>query len=579
MKVINDCPTGRCGLPGPARGGYKDSEFDDELADLLTSDETETIADKPKTVTDLLPLPIKISERNLEFGYLMGPIAAEIHKGKSEVGGFFTTDLKDGDFSLTDFVVPRNLPVTPGSILIAEHYPQAADELKELNDANGTQRRLSAMFHIHPSLNSVGLGHSGPDDDALDSLVNKMAKVNKVLAESPYTLIESKIKREYGDSGLVLRGDELSDAIVRFVYPDDRAFYNLLKDFGLNPPREGFNKQQFLGKLLDIVDHTTTEPRIVRFATSFVFENDRKGPFVKMQVEEKFALTGKVESFYLTSPKLEVILEGENLPTKDEVRALVKDRIKFPKYNFFNGRRNGKGKNFWPQGGSFFPASEGQTSHVQLSDDDTEIWGEEEGFGEGTPNTAPVTPVKAAYQIPKPEVFTKVDFADLGIDSIATSFAFQSMAYVSQWRDKRNRYSGYLGKVLDKAGEYANAFNNTYTGRVSPAAHVLKGDLRRHVLDLGELVEDGKKTTPPIVGTYKLNNVAENITAYLSKNPDMPTIEFITGFAEAPSIHAKNRLLREYVTQILKEREQAVTEFLKNPDIQKITGSVKPVTI
>ena len=261
-----------CSLPGPARGGYRDEKFEDELFDALTEEETE---DTTIPVKDILPIPIKISDRNLELGYLIGPITAMIGKRDFEVGGFFTTDLGDANFSLTDFIVPKDLPVAPGAILIAEQYPRTADELKELNDLNGTQRRLSAMFHIHPSKNGTGLFHSGDDDRGLSSLVNKMAEVNRVVLESPYKLIESKIKKEYGDNHLVLRGDELSDAIVRLVYPNDQLFYQLLKDFGINPEK-GFNKEHFLGKLLEMVDHKTTEPRAIRFATSFVFETIEK---------------------------------------------------------------------------------------------------------------------------------------------------------------------------------------------------------------------------------------------------------------------------------------------------------------
>ena len=73
MKEIKDCPTGKCGLPGPARGGYKDDAFVDELADLLTSDEDETPKQKIKTVSELLPIPLKISERNFRIGVFNGP--------------------------------------------------------------------------------------------------------------------------------------------------------------------------------------------------------------------------------------------------------------------------------------------------------------------------------------------------------------------------------------------------------------------------------------------------------------------------------------------------------------------------
>jgi len=558
---VSDCSTGRCNLPGPARGGYQDPGFDDELSDLLTSNGKEKAA--IPTVTSLLPLPIKITDRALEMGHLVGPMTLELSKRSLEVGGFFTTDLTDGDFSLTDFIIPKGLPVTTGSILVAEHYPEAAFELKELNDAQGTKRRLSAMFHVHPF--SHGLHHSIPDDKALESLVNKMAEVNRISSEAPYALIESKVRKEYGEDRLVLRGDDLSDAIVKFVYPNDEAFFKLLQDFGLKPQQKGFNKREFLAKLLDTIDHTTTEPRTIRFATSFVFDNERKGPYVKMEIEEKFGLSGKVETYFLENPKLQVIRKGENLPTADEVRKLITERVKFPEVQTFLKKVKGWGKG---KKGQTFVAPVGGV----ISDED---WDSVVGRGEYA-GAYPATggtwaaPVGGTYKAPTPALVEKVDFAKVPIDDVATTFALQATAYVAQFSDKRCRYSHFLNKILDKAGEYVTSY-----GTSNPPQSGSRGNLRKHVLDLGKLAEDAEKGLPADIKFYRINNVGENIANYLAVNPDALTMEFMIRFTEAADIYTKNRLIKLYVDKVNQESAEVEAESLKNTSLTKLPGGEK----
>ena len=471
----------RCELPGPARGGYKDESFDEDLESVLTGEAEEVVKIAP--VQSFLPLPLKISERNLELGYLIGPAAASIGKSQFEVGGLYTIDLRDGNFSLTDFIIPRGLPVQRGSILIAEHYPQAAAELKKINDRDASQRRLSAMFHIHPEKGGRGLFHSGDDNAALASLLNKMAEVNKISSESPYQLIQSKVKKRYGDNELVLRGDELSDAIIRFVFPDDELFFKLLKDFGLKPDRKSFDKQRFLGELLEVIDHKTTEPRTIRFATSFVFENDRKGPFVRMQIEEKFALTGTVQGYFLTNPKLEVILKGVNLPTEEEAVALVKDRVKFPEAQPFFRRK--KGARVW--------VGDGEGDGEDLDWDGVVsapgTYMPKHGFATGALTAGGGSPAGAyvPYQPPPKTFVKKVDFAQVGVEEIAGNFAVQAFGYLCQYWDKRCRYSQYMDQLFDRLGRFV-ALNQK----------VLPGNIRQQVSELGDLVEDGPEMEKPL---------------------------------------------------------------------------------
>ena len=210
LSVIDSCPDGKCSLPGPARGGYDDGgEFADELFNEL-NDEVASKVPEQKPLKELLPFPLRISERCLEFGFKLGPETKKASNRELEAGGFYLVEKGDDLFTFKDFIVPKDLPVFAGRIVIAEHYSDAGDEIQILNNLNNTDYRMAAMLHVHPN-NAGGLYHSSMDDDALKSLVNKMAKTTRRIYEVPYNLIEDKIRRERGDDCSILKGDELTD--------------------------------------------------------------------------------------------------------------------------------------------------------------------------------------------------------------------------------------------------------------------------------------------------------------------------------------------------------------------------------
>jgi len=555
-----------CSVPGPARGGYQSEDYDDDILAALSL-EPEKQVKKTLTVDEILPLPLKVSERCLELGYLIGPVTQRLGKRALEVGGFFLYDQKNGDFSLTDFIVPKNLPVAPGAILIADHYPKAADEIKEINERGGTDFRLSAMFHIHPSKNRTGLFHSVDDNKGLDSLVNKMAETNRKILETPYNLIESRLKKEYGRDDLVLRGDELSDAVVRFVYPNDEMFFRLLQSFGFNPDPNNFDKSKFLGELLDNVESQTSEPRAVRWATSFVFENDREGPYIKMQIEEKFGLTGTVKRYILTNPKIEIINKGENLPTEAEVTDLVRERVMFPpKRKIFSGL-------IGPTGQVIVGAGiKGQTP------DDEEIdWS---GFDQTntrgvyvSSGAYPANPTQshwlAGNQTPaKP--LPKLEHGKLHLDDLAKAFSFAVMGYLSQYRDSSVKYSEYISKLFEMSSQFENKTSHyDWQTKTQQPPFFTKGDLASNVLDLGELFQDSEVIKPIGIYSYQADNLADNIANFHRQFSDGYTREFISRFTNAGDMEQKNKLIADYVNGVHKRYQDHVKKDLETPTLTK----------
>lgn len=328
-----------CPLHGPASGGIdRTGTFSAELlASILGTDEPDPVP--YVSPFDLIPKELQLSERCFELGCKIGPEAKKQGRMDFEVGGFFLVETDDPDFVFRDFIVPKDLPVMPGNILLAEHYDSAARENQDLNAQHGTNLKLGAMFHVHPSGGKgAGLYHSTADDQCLESLLNKFAKTTRRVHESPYRLIESKIQREYGAGELCLRGDALSDAVQRFVYPDDELFFKVLRDFGFKPNPKKFSKPEFLARLLDAINAQTYEPRLINFAVSFVFGNHHETPYVKVAVQEKYKLSGTEKTSYNDHYPLKIV-PATILPTDEQVAELVKTRVKFRHQLPYEARR------------------------------------------------------------------------------------------------------------------------------------------------------------------------------------------------------------------------------------------------
>ncbi|MBU1975186.1 MAG: hypothetical protein KKG59_02150 [Nanoarchaeota archaeon] len=327
----NDQEGDACPLYGPANGGYDEgNEYADELLDAVTGEDAPELP--PITpVEQLVPSRLRIRDRCISFGQRIGPITKSLGDNKAlEVGGFNLWEADDDTYTSIDFIVPNGLQVTSGSIRIDENFDDAARENRKNNQANGTDLRLGPMFHIHPSGKGNGLHHSPADDDSLESLTTKEAKTTKRAHEAPFALIQDTLRKEYGEDQLALKGDAFSDAVKRFVYPNDEMFAELLKMHGLNPDPEDFKKADFLAQLLDMIDHTVYEPRQVNFAVSLVYNNGGDMPFVKMGIQDRFNLSGTSTYKTITGIPIDVIDKGIDIPTDAEIEAIVNDRVIFP---------------------------------------------------------------------------------------------------------------------------------------------------------------------------------------------------------------------------------------------------------
>ena len=559
-----ECKGESCPINGPANGGHDDNnEYTDELLASVTGEDQPKLLELPK-LRDLVPKKLLMRDRCLQLGYMIGPLTQKQDKRSLEVGGFFLVKKDDDSFAFQDFIIPKELPVSEGSIYVAEHYDQTAREVKTLNQKNNTSLRFGAMFHVHP-YKAGGLYHSNADDKALESLLNKLAKTTRKVHESPYMLIQDKLRKEYGDKAFCLKGDELSDAVQRFIYPDDILFFKVLREFGLKPDPAHFKKKDFMGRLLDMIGKETYEPRLVNFAVSFVFNNNKGGHYVKLGAQEKFVFTGKESSIYIENLPLEIFDEGVDIPTEEEVTELIKERIVFPEKikTKWISRAASKIVYSGPSGSAVGsigvsskksvaeriaslvePAAAAESSEGNVSGDDAL---ESIVTGEDVVSSAPKKTEMPANQIAKTKDRTYNN------EEIAELFVLAANSYLADFRHAECKYSTYMVEILDLLGKYRYTY---YAGSAPGYDTRVKNTnlpgIRTSVEQTGSLVEDN----PRVVEThfthfYRIQDSIDNIIDEILELQDSESAKFMLEFVFAKDIDEKNKLLETYVTGVL----------------------------
>ena len=520
MVGKDECLDGKCGLPSAAVTGGPSDLDDDLFASLIGSDET-----PQETVSSFFPETIPITERCMELGYLIGPETKKQGHDNFEVGGFFVFD-PDNHFYFKDFIVPQRLPVFPWAIVIADHFDETTRTIIAQNERNGTNFKIGAMFHIHPTARGH-LSHSGPDNDSLNKLLNKLARVTRTVHETPYRLIEGTSFTEESPEGICLRGDALTDAIVRYVYPDDTVFRELLLSNGISVS-EHFDKQRFLAELIGQIGPKTFEPRVINYAFSFVFDNNRTSPYVKMGVEESFALSKGTQRYYSDKIPLRVVEKGIQLPTAQDVERIVREHVVFPKPQPFVRKvvKHAKGHWITRQFSGYSPTLD----DLGFDNLPGNSWPDASGYGSGVVtyvNSAP--PASQSYFIKKGDN-TKVD--------IVLLFVLSLYDYAHRQVDPACLYSQYVADLLKVVGTYENT---------------AKPGLRTAVQRLGALYADGESVVDfsPII--YSILGCAGNINDefYSKHDTDLEgTVQFMWDFANG-TLDQRNKALEAYVTSVI----------------------------
>ncbi len=507
------------------------------------------LEDVTAELRNVLPIPIPITERMLRIGQMIGPIVQELTHDRYEVGGFYITDISK-DFALKDFIIPKKLPIAPDNIQIEEHYPATDVELVAQNKEKSREYRMAALFHVHPG--SYKAEHSGQDDGQLSKLVNKAQKTNRRIIVQPLELIASKVKVESGKETYVMRGDEASDAVLKYTFPNDEAFYAILKEYGLNPDPKTFDKGAFMAKVMERLSLETSIARIVNFGISFVFNNKGDMPYVVMAVRDKTILTGAYNYFTISNVPLQIIEKGVNLPTKEELEAIVKDRVALPRPRFFQRRveeplivKVGDNQTI------VIPISRLETPVAPPAKQDIPVVKKADvTAAKVAQSTAQVTPAPTVATKPieqkKPGVVKK-DYEQFTQTELACSFMGAVLAYTASYKSNDCEYGQYLYGVIDKLG-----------------IAYMPGTLEETVAQIGKLkkdVDQEKSTVPDVQGLLFLS---KRIIDELIKSDSQEAKDFMRKFTVATN-KERNRLLESFVNGVFGETAKATDGIIDLP--------------
>lgn len=535
------------------------NQFDNIFDALDRDEETHTIT----PLEQLIPREIMITDRCLQLGYAIGPLVQMLDHRPLEVGGFFVGELNGVTPVLRDFIVPDGLPISDGFIVVGEHYPQTVEELTKRNTEQGTTYKTLAMFHIHPAPGGIGLAHSGMDDEVLTNLVNKMAETTRRTYTVPYALIDARIRREYSEEGVVLKGDALTDVIVKHLFPDNEKFFSVLQAFGFKPNKKSFKPHDFLAQLLEIIDLKTEEPRIINYALSFVFNNGGKGPYVKMGIEERFVLSQQKATYDTTDTiPLKIIEVGENLVSEEDITDLIIKRVVFPpKQKSYTTAVAGAVTQMFT---SSVQAVSNAVFRGKIFGDDLDIHpqdrtDQDEGIvlrryglpqpkrkivvrkGKGKEHKEEQYSGSAYSKRFTPVAKTQDDMYTL--DEAVQLFTLAAYMYVAEYRHAPCKYSKAMHTLLELTASYKQDE---------------KMGLRTAVLLTDQLEEDSLEAVlKPDQEAYKMRSMQENMLAEVRGKQycegddmyDVLSVQFMLSFMRVDT-ERKNELLEEYFTTV-----------------------------
>ena len=603
----DSCVGGSCDFTGPSI--LTNSAMAAHALDMITGFEGRPEKPVIPPVTDYLPEKVRISRRCYQFGKSIGVAVREIDDRPVESGGLYAMTRGDFSFDLSEFVVPKGLKVYTDGVKFAEQFPMAGYEMQRINSEMGTDFVLCGMFHVHPG-SVCGVEHSSKDDHEFPKLLNKVAEVTRQRFDSPYLLIQDRIKEEFTEEGKVLRGHDLEDFVREFVFPNDQAFFALLNDFGLKPDLDSFNKSDFFARLLDIMDERTFEPRLVSVAFSFVYDDKLGEPYVEIAYEDKYKLSGQVKYGTVENVPIEIFDDGRHVLTMDEVSDLVQERLVLPpkprpriprrryaqagglvvgphvwqtratepiEEGFYGGGINslGSGRFWYDQDNRTVPRQPVRRvirrSSVQdrinslITPGELNEWYGQDDIGEDTlvdmvmQGGQVVTPSRSCVNdlpwVIQEKLEDQVDKTEdkYTREDVVGMFVMELSSYLMHFRGESCRYSTYVDELLDYLG--AN-----YRG-VSVAIEASEGvedveefepyfGLRASVLRVGEIVADH----PEVVGEhtffrqkYQYDAMVRNIVDEIEDLDDDFTMSFMRGFITARSPEEKSDLLERYV--------------------------------
>ncbi len=490
---------------------------------------------------EALPIPqqIPITKGALEKAYMLCDAVKKVGKSSYEWFSFLLAQKSDPECIIRDLLLVKGTLATMGHVTVpGEAHAQAAAEIKKINEEGGTDYYSIGWLHSHGNGTTY---HSDEDERNFLQLLNTVRFNTQQQVPVRFELIESAISQRAENGQLILSGEQLEDAIVKYRIPPEDDFAGLLVKYGLRPHSEhphiekNVPKEQFLNDLLSLLNMTTEESSIVGFAYSIVVNEKREhNARLASAIEKPLSKPGKIEvSQWGTTLEIREV-ENDIVVDADTLEALVKERVQFyVPQTFTSGprkrRRRGKGlreKHSQPVGqwlsqGTY--DAEGWNEYIILDSE------HEYGLGDGSVASERYASSSSERYGAVSEYSAKKELAEgINAEELLKLFILRVASYQTLYQYKSARYSQYLDTVL---------------------RHVIfrKFDLYDAIVEGGTLKEDSDFTKEPSYHRSRyFAELAAGIAEGIPQTMEGLGVDFMFAF-----LQSENKALEKYVPLIL----------------------------
>ncbi|MBI1969490.1 hypothetical protein HYS48_02240 [Candidatus Woesearchaeota archaeon] len=486
---------------------------------------------------EVLPVPttVPMSKGTREKAHTICQIVKKVAGDSHEWFSFLLASKADPLFIARDLLIVKGTKAERGHVVVeGEHVAKASAEVQELNALLGTDFYIIGWLHSH---GGGPVGHSFFDDGNFVQVLNSVRLNTEQAVPTRLDLIESRITKHVEDGKIILTGQDVEDAVIRYVLPKEEAFQALLIKYGIEKgKRIAVEREAFLADVLELVQLETAEPKIVGFGYSVVVNDRGEEPYALVGVVEEKVITGKgtVKKYaYKTNVEPREV-EKDVTADPQTLEAMVRERIQFPPptkstivvLSSRKRRRRGHGRWF----GRWLGDSESYKNGV-MSPEDIEAHTHSNSSAPSGGTTTTQTRQKRSQDI-------------LFLNEIACIFAYHAAAYLTAFESPAVRYSEYLDRVFEMLDQTHSK------GLMETIAHV------------GELYSDEAGVFVPRFEPYKLKRIQDNITDRLAGDPKHPEIRFMLAF-----IHGdKNAALEQYIPILYKlGRDKEVEPLARIP--------------
>ncbi len=500
---------------------------DDDLLQLLDAQGGQAAPREDRGREEVVvPDRIPISQGTLDTAHEICDLVRKVSGGAYEWYSLLLAQHGDPDFVARSLLVPDGVDVWPSFVSVnGVDYARAVQEVAQLNAEHGTDYYVIGWLHSHANFS---VGFSEEDKKNFHFLLNTVSRNTLRRALDPLHLIQTEVRARIKNNQLVLNGENLEDAVLKYDLLSEQEFQTLLAKHRLDTaapvPRGARNA--FMRDLLLAMGVRAYEPRTVGFGYSIVVNEKRDEPHAVLGVVQESIITQSgLRDTALTTTTAEVCqVDGDWTPSRRELRNIVKNRLRFRRYE-----TQDDGTVFTSRGARYRP----QVATVSAAP-----W---KGGWVGQQDRA------SAIALPKRS-------GNLTEDEIIRLFVYSAANYLSVFQHEEIKYASYLDELL-------NTFDlKTPSGGLTSAAKAV-----------GELYTDAEVIHQPRIQPHTLRYLIDKLRTQLPADAAHPERAFVYNAQRLPF----GELLETYIPRLRAHvAEPTATASLFFPDDIIDRGSI-----